>query len=339
MRSNLPRILISSFLILLALLITVATPITYAATANHIVISEIQIADTASNSDDFIELYNPTSSAINLNGYRLVKRTSTGATDSAIVSFSAANSIPAHGFFIWCNALLTATVTCDRIGSATITNDNSIILRNGPADTGAIVDAVTIGAPVHPIGEGSAIVPAPGKGSSVERKALSTSTDVSMGIGGSDEFLGNGEDTENNSSDFILRTVSQPQNSGSSIETAPTDTPTPTLTDTPTPTPTETPTSTPTETPTPTPSETPTPTPTETPTPTDTPTETPTPTPTEQPTVTPTLTATPTVSLTPTPTVNPIPLFNLICTTRMINFKILTLNFSVPLVSCNLVRL
>src|SRR5882762_9133111 len=71
-----------------------------AATASHVVISEVQIA-TSSASGDFIELYNPTSSSVNLNGFKLVERTSTGATDTPIISFSSGDTISAHGFLLW----------------------------------------------------------------------------------------------------------------------------------------------------------------------------------------------------------------------------------------------
>jgi hypothetical protein len=85
-----------------------------------------------------------------------------------------------------------------------------------------------------------------------------------------DEFKGNGEDSDNNSNDFIVRATAQPQNSASSTEPA-SVTPTPTSSITPTVTPLSTPTPTITITPTPTL----TPTPTATPTPTSTPTPTP----------------------------------------------------------------
>src|SRR5687767_3966688 len=51
--------------------------------ATHLVISEVQITGGSGDADhDFIELYNPTNSAIDLNGHRLVKRTGNSGTDS-----------------------------------------------------------------------------------------------------------------------------------------------------------------------------------------------------------------------------------------------------------------
>jgi outer membrane biosynthesis protein TonB len=192
---------------------------------------------------------------------------------------------------------------CDKNTTGTVSDNNSVALRNGAENTGEIVDAVTFGSVTNPLGEGTPISPAPGASGSVERKP-----------GANDPGGGNGTDTDNNASDFDLRAVSEPQNSASLIEPAlatqtPTESPTASPTESPTPTvtpiPTETPTATPTELPTATPTETPTATPTETPTPT--PTETPSPTPTESPTATPTIepTATPTILPTSTPKSQP----------------------------------
>lgn len=67
--------------------------------------------------------------------------------------------------------------------------------------------------------EGTQFADNPQENESIERKALSTSTASTMLIGGADEFKGNSYDTNNNSTDFILRTISQPQNSSSPTET------------------------------------------------------------------------------------------------------------------------
>jgi hypothetical protein len=245
-----------------------------AALTDHLVISEMQIAGTLTT-DDFIELYNPTASSISLEGFRLVKRSSTGATDTSIVAFGSTESVAAHSYYLWCNTGLSASITCDKVTTATVAFNNSVAIRNGPLDTGAIVDAVTLGVVANPLGEGTPIPSGPILNSSIERKP-----------GASDPTGGNGTDTDNNSADFDLRALSEPQNSLSptEVEATPTPTPTPEPTATPTATPTETPSPTPTATPTESPSPTPTETPESTPTPSATPTATPTLTPTPSPT-------------------------------------------------------
>lgn len=293
--------------------------------ADHVVISEVQIAGDGGADDEFIELYNPTSSAVDISGWS-IQRETTGGT-FAKKNFEALASIPAHGYFLIANNSYNGGTTADMshgtfdlssTGTTIFLVNDQTTLTTG--DEASIVDKVAVGTDAVDA-ETTPFTPIPGSEASIERKARASSDAASMGSGGSDETAGNGEDSDDNSADFISRTTSDPQNSTSEIEEppAPTETPTPTPSETPTPTPTgepteiPTPTEEPTTTPTPTeePTETPTPTPTEeptvTPTPTDEPTETPTPTPTEEPTETPTPTEEPTETPTPTPTAIPTP--------------------------------
>lgn len=355
MKRFLPAAILGTITLVIASLffIWVKFPAAKAATATHLVISEVQIAG-ADPDDEFIELYNPTSSDIDLGTFRLVKRTSSGSTDTGIVSFNSGDTIPAHGYYLWCNTNLASTLTCNKDTGTSLSNNNSIALRDGPANTGTIIDAVTFGTVTNTLGEGTSLT-APLASTSAERKANSSSTVSTMAIGGVDEFAGNGEDTDNNANDFLIRDIPQSQNSSSALEPVPTPTPsatptnTPTLTPTPTPTltptltPTETltPTVTPTETVTPTPTESPTPTPTNEPTPTNSPTPTLTPTnsPTPTPSVaeSPTPTVTPTPNLTPTPTPTPIVIIHtnhLICTLSQKTIHIFSFTINIPVIVC-----
>lgn len=339
--TNLLWLLLLPIIVVLALLLFPLLPKADSAPASHIVISEVQIQG-ASASADFVELYNPTSSSVNLSTINLVKRSNVGSTDTTIVNFGSGDTIASHGFLLWCFNDISSNLGCDKHSADTIANNNSIALRDGALDTGTIVDAVTIGVPLHALGEG-AIPATPGANQSLERKANSTSTSVTMGAGGADEFAGNSEDTDDNASDFVLRTSSQPQSKSSAIE----PTPVPTPTETPIPTITLTPTTEPSATPSPSPEPTVTPTATPVPpTPTVTPTIAPslTPTPTIVPTVTiaptsaPTLTPSPTATITPTPVPSIFPRFSVVCTvqTKTINFGFFQIQ--IPLLTCQLMK-
>ncbi|MBI2028039.1 MAG: signal peptidase I [Candidatus Levybacteria bacterium] len=186
--------------------------------ADHIVISEVQIATSGATTSDFVELYNPTSSSINLSGFHLVKRTSTGTSSANLKAFSSSDIIPAHGFYLWASTDggYATQIGADVSTGENITSNNSVALLDS---SDVIVDAVAWGSGhTAPLIEGSAFSINPGANQSMERKALSTSTVATMDIGGADEFKGNGFDLDDNSTDFILRTLSQPQNSGSLIE-------------------------------------------------------------------------------------------------------------------------
>ncbi len=188
---------------------------------NHVVISEVQVTGGPGEADnDFVELYNPTSIPFNLNGHRLVKRTGS-AVDSTIKSWTSTAIIPAHGYYLWATTDdgFNIVLGADAATAENIAANNSIALRFGSENTGTIVDALSWHSSTSSLVEGTEFGTNPGPNESIERRALSTSTAVSMAISGSDEFKGNGFDSNDNSADFILRSVSQPQNSSSATET------------------------------------------------------------------------------------------------------------------------
>jgi phosphatidylserine/phosphatidylglycerophosphate/cardiolipin synthase-like enzyme len=216
----LARVILSAFLLLLPA--TIAPPAL--AAASHVVISEFATRGPASATDEFVELYNPTSSAISLAGWHLQYKSATGTTWSDRAVLPANASIAAHGFYLIANQTYAGAVAPDFTsgswGSGT-----------GMADNGheQLTDASLV--TVDLVGWGSAIAPeggvaAPNHGTtannnSVERKALATSTADSLAAGGAHAMLGNGQDTDVNGSDFVTQTHGRdPQNTLSPIEPA-----------------------------------------------------------------------------------------------------------------------
>lgn len=302
------------------------------ATASHVVISEIQVGGVTAG-DEFVELYNPTNAAIDLAGWRLTKKASSGAQTSLVSSMN--GSIPSHGFFlITPQTGYTGSVSADityssSSSAAVVTANNTVVLYSDSGTT--VVDKVGMGTASDVEGASAGV---PDNGQSLERKANSASTVASM-MTGADKLLGNGEDTDTNASDFAVRTTPEPQNSSSALEpvvVTGTPTPTNTLTTTPTGTGTPTPTSSPSATPTVTPTV------TLTPTATPTPTATVTPSPTNTPTPTSILTPTPTLSVFPTPTINPFRPFHIACNTTYTEVHILWFTIRLPQVACSVVQ-
>src|SRR3989344_1779892 len=211
----------------------------------HPVISEIQIAGGVTN-DEFVELYNPTEEAVNLNNWKLTKKTA-GGTESDLVS-TLSGTIAPHGYFLIAHSDFDGSATPDATYSGEIIAiNNTVLLYNQSMiaeDKAGMGDAVD---------KESSAAANPSANHSIERKASSSSTSETMS--GSEAQDGNGEDTDNNLNDFVSRANPDPQNTSSGAEPAilsPTPTPTLTPTETPTPTPSGTPTPTPTETPIPT---------------------------------------------------------------------------------------
>ena len=239
----------------------------FAASASHSVISEVQVGATGLSTNEFVELYNPTDTNINLENWRLSKKTSSGVETDLISTMS--GTIPAHGYFLIGSDIYNAT--------ATISADLTYLSDNASLSTGNTVLLYSSSSTlVDKVGFGSAqdfetdTETDPAAGTSRERKAKDTSTTATMVIGGLDEFLGNGEDTDNNNADFNGRVLPQPQNSQSLSENLNGQTPTPSAspTNSPSPTVTSSPSSTPVSTVTPSPTPTPTPVPTSSPLPT-----------------------------------------------------------------------
>ncbi len=298
-----------SFILLLSAFIVYSqSPSKVLSATNHVVISEVQIAgDGATPSDDeFVELYNPTESSVVMSGWRLTRRNSAGTEENLVTTLD--GTIPAHGYFLIVDAIgYNGSPTSDAVYSAPsneMTNNYTVLLYSDAGIT--LVDRVGFGTAVD--FESTVFGTNPSDNGSLERKANSSSTTDSMGTGGSDESAGNGEDTDNNSVDFVTRTTSDPQNSTSQIEPV-FASPTPSPTESPTPTPDASPSPTPSPTAEPTPSPTPeaTPSPTLEPTPSPTPEPTPSPTPEPSPSPTPEVTPSPTPEVTPSPTPEPTP--------------------------------
>jgi hypothetical protein len=193
--------------------------------ANHVVISEIFSGYTGEANNEFVELYNPTESPIDLKGHRLVKLTASGTETVLIEDIDMV--IGARGFLLFGHDDYTGSITPDKVySSGAISSNNSIILDRGSIND--LVDLVGMGS--AGTFEGTA-ASNPASGKSLERKAHAEATAVSMTAGGTDEFLGNGYDTQNNAQDFVIRSLPEPQNSQSSTEpilTEPEPLPTPT---------------------------------------------------------------------------------------------------------------
>lgn len=105
-----------------------------------LLIIAVQIEGEEKN-HDFVKLYNPNSTPVNLNGYRIVKRTKTGRSDYPIKSWNVDVFVPAFGYHIWANNSYTGIVADSRT-SYILAPDNAIAIRFGKADEGFIVDSV-----------------------------------------------------------------------------------------------------------------------------------------------------------------------------------------------------
>lgn len=165
-----------------------------------VVISQFQVAGGTA-ADEFVELHNISNSGVDLNGYNLVYRAAAATTDSTLLAnWAASTVIPPGGYY-----LVTATPGYDGTvtGDKTFTDGGSgrlagagggLALRNGPQNTGPIVDSVGFGTATNAFIEGT-VTPAPAANASRARNSNGCA------------------DTDNNASDFSLVNPSTPRNS------------------------------------------------------------------------------------------------------------------------------
>ena len=196
---------------------------------NHVVISEFSGGSSANAKDEFIELYNPTSSPIAIGGWKVQYKSATGTA----YSNSAADTIPAgaviqpKGYYLLVGTAYPTTAAVK--GDFTYSFDSSASttggghVRIGPnldaSVTTVAVDLLGYGSGNSPEGGAGHAAPFhPALGGSLERKAVSTSNPTSMGSGGADALRGNGYDTDDNSTNFVTRAARDPQNSSSPTE-------------------------------------------------------------------------------------------------------------------------
>ena len=165
-----------------------STAQTCASAPDHLVIAEVQIAGTASgtSANDFIKIFNPTAISVDVGGWKLRKKSKSGA-DYSLRVFPDGNAVAPGGYFTWANSgdgfgdVAGANVT----STETLAADNSVALLDA---SGTIVDAVAWGEGVNQYGEGAAYPTNPEAGQVLTRK----STNGVM------------VDTNNNADDFAL---------------------------------------------------------------------------------------------------------------------------------------
>lgn len=256
-----------------------------------LVVSEIQTGG-ASASDEFVEVANQGSTAVDLGGLELVYVTASGTTVTRKASWATPTVLePGRRVLVVNSAGIYTSVGDATYSGGLAATGGAMVLR---VIGGTPLDAVGWGDAVNSFVEGSPAT-APSAGSSLERVP-----------GGA---AGNGTDSNSNADDFFIQGAPSPQNLAAPPVPGPSATPSPTPTPLPSPVPTAMPTPSPTPTPqaspTPTPAQIPSPTPTPSPTPSASPTPSPTPMPTATPTPEPTATPTPEVTPTPPPTPSP----------------------------------
>ena len=160
--------------------------------AENLLIVEVQIAGELS-SNDFIKIYNPSDNNLDISGYKLRKKTSTGS-ESLIRVFPKGSKILAKGYFLWANSKenFNLMIGADVWSTATLTKNNSLALLN---PENVILDALAWGESQNPFSEGNPFPENPEPNQKIKRKKIGQIY----------------QDTNNNANDFELSPSSKPK--------------------------------------------------------------------------------------------------------------------------------
>ncbi len=184
------------------------------APVNHLVISQIQTSgDGAAPADDeFVELYNPTSSAVSLNGKSLQYKAATGTTFSLFVLPAA--TVQPHGWYLVARSAYNGAVAADATNTGFLMAAGAghvFLMAQATGLTGSCPASANL---LDKVGYGgtancpeTAAAPVPAANGSIVRLPGGAS--------------GAGQDTDNNSADFAAQAVSAPHNAASATATPP----------------------------------------------------------------------------------------------------------------------
>ncbi len=183
----------------------------------HAVISELQVQGTDAG-DEFIELYNPTDSLLDISSWSIQYVSGTESVSTSTVAkknMGDGSVIPARGFFLIARGTdkngedgyrgaREADMIQRTFSLSAAESGGRVFLVGGrekitDAHDPAIIDAVDYGAQI------------PERGASIERKAWVSGACASALLGTDGEFAGHGCDSDAGS-DFEVRTAANPQN-------------------------------------------------------------------------------------------------------------------------------
>lgn len=185
---------------LLAILVgVVVLPTVASASSTSVVISEFRTRGPNGGNDEFIELYNRSSSVIDISGWKV-----NGSNDAGTTGTRA--TIPAGTTLGWgCHYLLTNSATSGGPYSGAVLGDQTY--STGITDTGgiALLDAANVILDQVGMSAGSAYK----EGTVLPAMTTNTNQGYERLPGG---YGGSATDTDNNFGDFKVTTPSDPQN-------------------------------------------------------------------------------------------------------------------------------
>jgi len=140
-------------------------------TPAYLAINEVQTAGSSGATDEFVEIYNPGTNAVDMSGWRLMYRSATGATETKLWSSNLV--ISAGGYLLVTGAAYSGSAPSDGgLSSGLAATGGAVGLRN---PVNELVDSVGWGTATNVFVEGTA-APAPAAGKSLGRTPTGVDT-------------------------------------------------------------------------------------------------------------------------------------------------------------------
>jgi hypothetical protein len=155
-------------------------------------VNEVQTGTTGSAADEFVELSNTGSTAVDIGGWKVAYRSASGTADTTLVTIPAGTSLPAGAFFVLGGSAYAGATPADLSFSAGLAaTGGGVGIRDS---SGTLVDSVGWGTAANAFVEGSAAAApsaTPAPGSSIAR-------------------FPDGHDTDTNAADFTVTSTATP---------------------------------------------------------------------------------------------------------------------------------
>jgi hypothetical protein len=149
-------------------------------------VNEVSTGTTAAASDEFVELVNTGSAAVDASGLKLVYRSAVGTSDIALGTIAAGTTIPAGGYFLFGGSGYAGAPAADQSFSTGLAGTGGGLGLRKP--DGSLVDSVGYGTATNAFVVGSAAAAPPAADSPGKSAAR----------------LPDGKDTNDNSADFVV---------------------------------------------------------------------------------------------------------------------------------------
>ena len=156
-------------------------------------VNEVMTGITGAASNEFVELFNGGSSAVDLSGYKLVYRSSAGTSDVTLGTIPSGTTLAAGGFYLFGGSAYAGSATPDQSFSSSLAaTGGGVALRDA---SGTIVDSVGYGDAVNAFVEGHPAAAPP----------------AAAAPGNSTVRLPDGDDSNDNAADFSVSASPTPK--------------------------------------------------------------------------------------------------------------------------------